>query len=72
MNKIVRPLYPVDRLPEELRKGLPEHGWVRIEITEAKPDPNPVSLVALVGSVHNVHGTEEEVLAHIEELRQDR
>jgi hypothetical protein len=71
MNKIVRK-YPVDRLPADLRSGLPEHGWVRIEI---EPEPEAVAprrLSALVGTGENVHGVPEEVLAHIRSLREDR
>jgi hypothetical protein len=71
MNKIV-PIYPVDQLPADLRDGLPVHGWVEIEF-RPKEQPQPrVLLAPLVGSVPNIHGSDEEVIRYIRELREDR
>ncbi|MDF3812329.1 MULTISPECIES: hypothetical protein [Rhodopseudomonas] len=71
MNKIVRD-YPVDQLPADLREGLPEHGQVEIEF-RLKDQPEPrVLLAPLVGSVPNIHGSDEEVIRYIRELRDDR
>jgi hypothetical protein len=71
MNKIVQH-YPVDRLPADLRDGLPEHGWVDIEFRpKERPQPR-VLLAPLVGSVESIYGSDEEVLEYIRELRADR
>jgi hypothetical protein len=71
MNKIVQH-YPVDRLPEDLRDGLPEHGWVEIEF-RPKGQPQPRALLApLVGSVESIYSSDEEVLQYIRQLREDR
>jgi hypothetical protein len=64
--------YPVDRLPADLRDGLPEHGWIEIEF-RPKDHPRPrVLLAPLVGSVESIYGSDEEVLEYIRELREDR
>ena len=69
MNKIVRH-YPVDRLPAELRVGLPAHGTVKIEF---EPEiERQVLLAPLAGSCSNIHGSEEDVLTHIRGLRENR
>ena len=71
MNKIVQH-YPVDRLPADLRDGLPEHGWVEIEFRpKERPQPR-VLLAPLVGSVESIYDSDEEVLEYIRELREDR
>jgi hypothetical protein len=71
MNKIVRK-YPVDRLPADLRPGLPPHGWVRIEIETESDSANSGRLADFVGSGQNVHGTPDEAVAYIRWLREDR
>ena len=71
MNKIVRH-YPVDRLPVELRAGLPAHGTVKIEFQPETEAEERVFLAPLAGSCANIHGSEEDVLRHIRELREDR
>jgi len=71
MNKIV-PNYPVDQLPADLRDGLPEHGWVEIEFRAKDQPQSRVLLAPLVGSVPNIHGSDEEVIRYIRELREDR
>jgi hypothetical protein len=72
MNKIVRDHYPVQKLPDDLRSGLEEHGWVRIEIQPERADPAIRPLSSLVGTGRNVHGDPDSVLAHIRSLREDR
>ncbi|UYO48071.1 hypothetical protein KQX64_19210 [Rhodopseudomonas palustris] len=70
MNKIVRE-YPVDKLPSDLQEGLPQHGWVEIEF-RPKADRKPrIMLAPLAGSVPNLHGSDEDVVWHIRELRED-
>ncbi|MDB5615816.1 hypothetical protein [Tardiphaga sp.] len=72
MNKVVRH-YPVDRLPTELRTGLPEHGLVKIEFQpEHETREGQILLAPLAGSCSNIHGHEDDVLRHIRELRENR
>jgi hypothetical protein len=71
MNKVVRH-YPVNRLPAELQAGLPMHGTVKIEFQPETEAGEPVLLAPLAGSCANIHGTEEDVLRYIRELREDR
>ena len=71
MNKIVKD-YPVDRLPDDLREGLPLHGSVEIEFRLRSLREPRVALAPLAGSVPNIHGNNEEVVAYIRELREDR
>jgi hypothetical protein len=71
MNKTVRH-YPVDQLPADLRTDLPEHGLVKIEFeTETEP-PLRRPIAHLVGSGPNLHGSDQDVLGYIAELRVDR
>lgn len=72
MNKIVRKHYPVGRLPADLRPGLQEHGWVRVEIEPEAEAPSARPLAPLVGTGRNVHGSPDDVLDHIRSLREDR
>lgn len=71
MNAIVRKHYPVERLPKDLREGLPPYGWVRIEIIPEPGAPNAKPLSQLIGSGQNVHGNEDAVLSYIRSLRED-
>ncbi len=41
MSTIVREHYPVAALPEDLRVGLPEDGWVRISLETDGTEPGP-------------------------------
>jgi hypothetical protein len=72
MNKVVKEHYPVERLPADLRVGLGEHGWVRIEIEPDREAPPQRKLSLLVGSGKNVHGDVASVLSDIRTLREDR
>jgi hypothetical protein len=71
MNKIVR-YYPVDRLPTELQAGLPAHGTVKIEFQPETETEERVLLAPLAGSCINIHGSEDDVVHYIRELREDR
>jgi hypothetical protein len=71
MNKIIRK-YPIERLPLDLRDGLPPHGWVRIEIESETEVSTPHRLSTLVGTGENVHGNPDQVIAYIRSLREDR
>ena len=71
MNKIVR-YYPIKRLPTELQAGLPAQGTVKIEFQLETDVEEKVLLAPLAGSCANIHGSEDDVLRHIRELREDR
>jgi hypothetical protein len=71
MNVIVRKHYPVDKLPEDLREGLPRDGLVTIEILPEQGDRERPSLRSLVGTGRNVHGDEAAVVARIRDARDD-
>ncbi len=73
MNRIVREHYPASKLPDDLRAGLDPAVRVRVEIsTEIGGQVPARRLGPLVGSGRNVHGSEPEVHAHLNELRRDR
>lgn len=72
MNKIVRKHYPVERLPADLRAGLPAHSHVDIELAPERAAPELQPIAHLVGSGANVHGDAESVLEHIRDGRNDR
>jgi len=72
MNKIIREHYPVDRLPDDLRSGLPDQGWVRTEIEPESAGAPRRRLSSLVGSGRNVHGDADEVIKYLREMREDR
>jgi hypothetical protein len=73
MNKVVKEHYPIERLPADLRAGLGEHGWVRIEIEPDREGPPQKKLSPLlVGSGQNVHGDVAAVVSNIRALREDR
>ena len=71
LKKTVRH-YPVDRVPAELQIGLPAHGMVKIECQAEAETEAQVLLAPLAGSCANIHGSEDGVLRHIRELREDR
>lgn len=70
MNVIIRKRYPASRLPEDLRKGLPQDSTVDIRIVGETR--TRLKLRELVGSGRNVHGDDAEVLAYLAEAREDR
>jgi hypothetical protein len=72
MNRIVKNHYPVDRLPADLRSGLPEHGWVHIETEPEREAALQKKLSPLVARGKNVHGDTGAVLSDIRALREDR
>ena len=72
MNKIVRKFYPVERLPTDLRLGLPKGGWVHVELDPNVGEPSVEKLASLVGSGRNVHGDVDAVLRAVDAMRDDR
>jgi hypothetical protein len=71
MNAIVRKHYPASRLPEELREGIPEGSEVEVVISVEEPERR-LDISKLVGTGQNVHGNEEDVIAYLRALREDR
>ena len=49
MNRIVKAHYPVEKLPEDLRKGLPQRGEVTVtlEVEETSATRGTISLDAI-------------------------
>jgi hypothetical protein len=70
MNVIVRKNYPVEKLPADLREGLPVDARVTVEIRET-PRAAPRRISELVGKGPNVHGDEQDVLDWIRAGRGD-
>ena len=68
---IVKRQYPVERLPDDLRQGLPDDAKVEVRIL-LDPGAGRIRLSDLVGSGPNVHGTEQEVLDYLRAGREDR
>ncbi len=70
-KKIVTEHYPVDKLPEELRRGLESGSSVRVTV---EPDDNADSarqdLSSLFGSGRGVY-SEEEAVTYIRRLRDE-
>lgn len=43
MNKVVLEHYPVSKLPEDIREGLPETGLARVTVEITPEDHNPLT-----------------------------
>jgi hypothetical protein len=71
MNKIVRDDFPRERLPDEIKNGLPEESRIRLEILLDEQQQKTLKLADFAGAIRNVHGTEDEVVAHLRALRDD-
>jgi hypothetical protein len=72
MNKVVKKHYPIERVPADLRSGLPERGRVHIEIEPEREATLQKKLSPLVARGKNVHGDAGAVLSDIRTLREDR
>ena len=70
IKKIVTEHYPVDRLPEELRRGIESGQMVRV-VVEAEEEPTRVPLVDLIGSAKGLYASPEEAVAFIRALRDE-
>jgi hypothetical protein len=69
-KKIVTEHFPVDRLPEELRRGIESGRMVRV-VVEAEVEPTRVPLVDLIGSAKGLYASPEEAVAFIRALRDE-
>jgi hypothetical protein len=72
MNKIVKKHYPIERLPDDLRSGLRQPGWVHVEIELETGTTSQKKIAPLVASGEKVHGDPDTVLFDIRALREDR
>lgn len=73
MTTVVRKAYPVSKLPQDLRDGLPADAMVRVTIeteSDARPRPLP-SFSSLIGALPPFHGTPEEAVAAVRALRDE-
>ena len=68
-KKIVTEHFPVDRLPEELRRGIESGRMVRV-VVEAEP-PQKRSLRSFLGCGKGLYATPEEAVAEIRKLRDE-
>lgn len=71
MNVIVKKHYPVEKLPADLREGLPLDAEVTVEITTQHKAPPKVRISELVGTLPNIHGDVGEVVRYLREGRED-
>jgi hypothetical protein len=69
-KKIVTEHFPVDRLPEELRRGIESGRMVRV-VVEAEVEPARIPLVDLIGSAKGLYASPEEAVAYIRALRDE-
>ena len=72
MNKIVREHYPVEKLPEDLRRLVPEAAEVTVEITVAEPEkrvgtglPSGTETAAAIRKLRAQHPNQKRTMADI-------
>jgi hypothetical protein len=76
MNRIVRENFPVERLPEELRKGFLPGERVRVSVEEshhvrAQPEPDSRPFRDFYGTAKPRFETPEQADRHLEVLRKE-
>jgi hypothetical protein len=71
LNEIVKRGYPLENLPEDIRREIPAGSEVDVTVTVHAPKPR-LRLAELVGIGPNVHGDADAVLDHISRLREER
>lgn len=72
MNKIVKLHYPAAKLPEELRVGIDPNAEVTITV-EAEAQPERImSLEEMFAMRRDVYASMDEVIAHIDAIREER
>ncbi len=76
MNKIIREHYPASKLPEDLREGIDETGWVTVTITEEQRSPSREKLAQYIEQARerakSVNGvTTEEAVKRVRDLRDE-
>ena len=71
MNKIVLEHYPAEKLPEDLRAGLPADARVRVTV-ESEPTIKPIkSFAELLALRRPPYRTSEDIVREIRELRDE-
>lgn len=70
MNKIVREHYPVEKLPEDLRQGLPPGQTVTVTVEEDAP-PSREKLIALLERARKGDPIADDPVERIRALRDD-
>ena len=73
-KKIVIDHYPVDKLPDDLRRGLESGRMVRVTVesdAETETPPARRKLTSFLGAAKGVYATPEEAVAAIRELRDE-
>ena len=69
MNKIVKDHDPVEKLPEDVREGLPETGLARVTVEMISQDDNPLtSFFGLEGADADVTENLAKLLRHRQEV----
>ncbi|WP_245944971.1 hypothetical protein [Pelagibacterium lacus] len=75
MNKIVLHHYPVDKLPEDLRRHFSRGGSVTLEVVEERTDEPEQSVEELVRAMRARHAgrlrSQEDIVAEIRALRDE-
>ena len=70
LKKIVTEHFPVDKLPEELRRGIESGQRVRV-VVELEPPAEPRSLRNFLGSAQGVYPTPADAVFEIRKLRDE-
>jgi hypothetical protein len=71
IKKIVVEHFPVDRLPEELRRGIENGQMVRVVVEAEVESPAPRSLRDFWGSARGAYPTPADAVAEIRKLRDE-
>ncbi len=72
MKKIVTEHFPVDRLPEELRRGIESGQMVRVVVEmEVEPTARKRSLRSFLGSGKGAYPTPNDAVSSIRALRDE-
>jgi hypothetical protein len=69
-QKIIVENYPVEKLPEDLRRGMEQLGKVRVTVETANSDREK-PLAAFVGSAKGCYATPEEAVSAVRSLRDE-
>jgi len=69
-KKIVTEHFPVDRLPDELRRGIESGRMVRV-VVEAEVNPPVGDILDLFGSAKGAYASPDEAVAFIRALRDE-
>lgn len=69
-RKIIVEDYPVEKLPEDLRRGIEQLGKVRVTVETANTDRGK-PLASFVGSARGCYATPEDAVSAIRSLRDE-